>query len=93
MGASPQHYTLVAATSKTFTFDLNFGRVEILNVDGAAAVYISTDGSTPTVAGDGFDVLPAAIGAVELPDRTTTATTVVKLISAGTPKVSVRGIL
>jgi hypothetical protein len=91
MAGSPQHFTLVADTVTTCTFSSNFGRVEILNVDGAAAVYISTDGSAPVVGGTGYDVLPAAICSVEVADQTS-GNTVVKLISAGTPKVSVRGL-
>lgn len=92
MAASPQHVTLVADTVATLTFDSNFGRVEVLNVDGAAAVYFRTDGTAPTVAGAGSHVVPAAIGSVEVSDDTAGQNTVVKLISAGTPKVSVRGL-
>lgn len=91
MAGSPQHTTLVANTVATITFDTNYGRVEVLNVDGVAEVYVSTDGTTPTVAGTGFEVLPAAIGWSEFTDRTN-GNTVVKLISAGTPKVSVKGL-
>lgn len=90
MAGSPQHATLVASTVTTFTFDEDFERVEVLNVDGASAIYFSVDGSTPTVAGTGFHCLPAAISSVEVPVRVT-GVTVVKLISAGTPKVAVSG--
>lgn len=92
MADFPQHFTLTANTVQTVTFTENFGRIEVLNVDGAAAVYVSNDGTDPTVAGTGYNVLPAVIGSVELPDATAGIVTVVKLISAGTPKVSVRGI-
>ncbi len=92
MAASPQHGTLVADTVLTLTFDTNFYRVEVLNVDGVAAVYFTVDGSTPTVAGTGSHVLPAAIGSLEVADGTSGQGTVVKLFSAGTPKVSVRGL-
>ncbi len=92
MTASPTHSTLVADTVTTVTFDTNFGRVEVLNVDGAAAVYFRVDGVAPTVAGTGSHVLPAAIGSLEVADGTSGQATVVKLISAGTPKVSVRGL-
>lgn len=103
MAAGPLHWTLVANTVKALTVDvadprpgnLSFAdppkpRVEVLNVDGAAAVYFTTNGTDPTVGGDGCHVLPAAIGAVEVNDETAGSTSVVKLISAGTPKVSVR---
>lgn len=89
MAGSPQHATLVAATVATLTFDYDAGEVEVLNVDGAAAVYVRTDGTDPTVAGTGCDVLPAAIGYARLKVRTD-GNTVVKLISSGTPKVSVK---
>jgi hypothetical protein len=91
VGLNPQHLTLTANMAATVTLDSNYGRVEILNVDGAAAVYVSNNGVAPTVGGDGFHVLPAVIGALELDDKTN-GDTVVKLISAGTPKVSVRGL-
>ena len=90
--ANPQHRTLVANTAATVTLDLDYPTVEVTNVDGVDAVYFTTDGSTPSVGGDGSHVLPAAIGAVEINPRTSGAT-VVKLKSASAVKVSVRGIL
>lgn len=89
MAGSPQHVTLVANTVATLTFDSDAGEVEVLNVDGADAVYVRTDGVAPVVGGTGCDVLPAAIGFVRL-KVSTDGPTVVKLISAGTPKVSVK---
>lgn len=89
MAGSPFHATLVANVVTTLTFDYDAGEVEVLNVDGAAAVYVRTDGVAPTVRGTGCDVLPAAIGVVSLKVRTD-GPTVVKLISAGSPEVSVK---
>lgn len=91
MAGSPQHATLVATVVTTLTFDQDFAAVEVLNVDGASAVYFSVNGSTPTVAGTGFYCLPAAISSVEqlVPSY---GATVVKLISAGTPSVAVTGL-
>lgn len=92
MAVSPAHVTLVANTVATVTLDQNyFASVEVLNVDGAAAVYFTVDNGDPTVGGDGSNVLPAAIGGlvVNVDDNDTV---VVKLISTGTPKMSVRGI-
>lgn len=86
--ADPQHATLVANTVKTITLAVDANKVNICNVDGASAVYVTVDGTTPTVGGDGSWVLPAAIGDLEL-EVTGPGNTVVKLISAGTPKVSV----
>ena len=91
MAASPQHATLVANTVTTLTFDEDFDRVEVLNVDGAAEVYFRFGSTAPTVGGTGCHVLPAAISSAEVQPRLSRAT-VVKLISSGTPKVSVRGL-
>lgn len=95
MADSPQYFTLVANTVTTCTFTDNFGRIEVLNVDGAgqAPIYISNDGTTPTIAGTGFHVVTGAMGAsLVVEDKSPTTNTVVKLVSAGTPKVSVRGV-
>lgn len=90
MTASPAHVTLVANTVTTVTLDSDYATVEVLNVDGAASVYFTTNGATPTVEGAGCNVLPAAIGALDL-NTGTRGTVTVKLISTGTPKISVRG--
>lgn len=90
MAVSPQTVTLTGGVVATLTFDQDFDRIEVLNVTGTAEVYFRIGVSTdPTVGGDGCQVLPAAICALELPVYTSGAT-IVKLISAGTPKVSVR---
>lgn len=80
--------TLTAATVDTVTFDDDVDTVEVLSHDGAAAVYFTVDGSTPTVAGKGCWMLPAAASSATV-DVGTAGDTVVKLISAGTPKVSI----
>lgn len=90
--ASPQHVTLVASVVTTVSFPGAGApsRVEVLNVDGAAEIYVSVDGTNPTVGGDGYWVLPAAIGSLEVdPHTPASGSATVKLISAGTPKVSV----
>lgn len=91
MAASPQHATLVANTVATITFDEDFPRLEVVNVDGAAEIYFRCDGVAPVIGAAGTHVLPAAIGSVEMSPYSSGAT-VVKLISAGTPKISARGI-
>lgn len=87
--AEVQHATLVASTVTTQTFTPSERNVEVTNVDGASAIYFTVDGSTPTVAGANCQVIPAAIQSLSVP-REGTGTVTVKLISSGTPKVSVR---
>ncbi len=87
-----KHVTLVAATPTTVNLAYNASRIEVVNLDGAAEVYFTTDKSIPTVGGDNTHVLPAAIGAVEVADEVSGENSVVKLISSGTPKVSVRAL-
>jgi hypothetical protein len=105
MAAGPLHATLVANTVTTLTLDLpdpapetlstatpKRARVGVLSVTGGTEVYFTTNGVTPTVGGDGCHVLPAVISALEVDDETAGPTSVIKLISAGTPKVSVRAV-
>jgi hypothetical protein len=79
--------TLSASTVDTVTIARDCDQVEVMS-DGAAAIYFTVDGSTPTVAGKKAYALPAAVGArqVTVP---TSGSTVVKLISSGTPTYSV----
>lgn len=101
-----EHRTLVAATVTTVTLTLaepvgdllSFatpakGKVGVASVSGASRVYFTTDGSTPTVGGANCYVLPAALCELVVADETAGGTAVVKLISSGTPDVSVRGVL
>ncbi|MEU7170316.1 hypothetical protein ABZ949_02345 [Micromonospora tulbaghiae] len=87
--AYTQYATLTANTERTFTFATNAGWVEVLNLDGSAEVYFTTDNTSPGVGADGSHVVPAAVAAVEVRDEST-GNTVVKVRSAGTPRVGVR---
>jgi hypothetical protein len=80
--------TLSAATVDTVTFTDDLSLVRIINQDGAAKIYVTVDGSAPTVGGAKTYMLPAAISVLEIPlaDADDLA---VKLISAGTPTYSV----
>lgn len=78
---------LVANTVTEVDFADDLDRVEVVS-DGAAAVYFTVDGSAPTVAGTNTYFLPAALGAKEVHPPTGGGTKV-RLISAGTPTVSV----
>lgn len=82
-------FTLAAATVDTVAFAEDIDEVTVISLDGAAAVYFTLDGSTPTVAGANTYVLPAALGAAAFEPRTA-GPTVVKLISSGTPTISVQ---
>lgn len=87
--ANIEHGTLVADTVTTVTLDSDAQEVEVLNRDGAAEIYFTVDGADPTVEGDDCQVLPAAIGAVQV-RAPGGGVTDVKLISEGTPTFSVR---
>lgn len=87
-----KHATLVAATVTTLSLDAGYQSVEVLNRDGAAEVFVTVDGTEPTVEGEDCFALPATIGALEVPAELGGWVTEVKLISSGTPKVTVTGI-
>jgi hypothetical protein len=83
-----KHVTLVAATPQTVTVDGGFGWIEVVNT-GTGNVYFTVDGSVPTVGGDDTWVaVPGFSSVLENVDRAGTVD--VKLISAGTPTVSVQ---
>lgn len=79
--------TLVANTVDKVSFvdDLSF--VEVFS-DGAAAIYLTVDGSAPTVHGEDCYFLPATASVRKIEAGRGQAT-VVQLISAGTPTYSV----
>lgn len=89
--ANPQHLVLTANTVATFTLDKDFDVAEVASLDGAARLTFTVDGSTPTVDGNGGYVLPATICSRQVTVQGASAT-VVKVISSGTPLVSVIGI-
>ncbi len=81
--------TLVAATVYQYNPSFNGSRVEVTNMDGASEVYFTTNGVNPTVGGDDCVAMPAVINSVEVADEVSGSADV-RLISAGTPKVSIR---
>lgn len=92
MSGSPQTATLVASTVKTFTLDKDYSEVEVSIVENPAVVWWRTDGQAPVAMADGCQVLPAVLSfATARPG--TSGPTVVKVLSTGTPTVSVRGVL
>ncbi len=91
MAGSPQHGQLTGGVVAVLTFDRDFDKGEVLNRDGTDEIWGRFGTVDPTVGGTGCFVLPAAVNADVL-DVYTSGNTVVRLISAGTPKYSVRGI-
>lgn len=91
-----RHVTLTANAVTTWTLTDNSSGFEVLNRSGAGEIYISHDGTAapadPTVGGNDFDVIPAAIGAGVRLRRTGTAAIVVKAISAQATAVSFRSV-
>lgn len=92
-----RHVTLTASTPQTFTLTDNSSGFEILNRNGAGEIYISYDGTNapanPTVGGNDFDVVPAAVGAAVQISRTGGQQPIVaKVISAAATAVSFRSL-
>jgi len=88
-----RHGTLTANTVAAVTVpDRSFAAIEVMNRDGAAEIYflVNRSGETtdPTVGGDDCEVLPAATSTLEIDAES--GEVVIKLISTGTPKYSVR---
>lgn len=65
-------------------------RIEIIT-DGLSDIYVTVDGSAPTVAGDGTYRVPALAGStfIDVEDSNSQDPVVVKLISSGAPTYSV----
>lgn len=84
---------LVAGAASDAAIDRDMDYVDVCNVDGAAAIYFTTDGTAPDTSGTANDnyCLPATICSMKVKVNPATATTV-KLKSTGTPAYSVTGI-
>lgn len=88
-GYSSQDNTLTASTVDTVMFLASALSVEVM-ADGTAAVYVTVDGSTPTVSGaNTFKLPPVGSWTALVLSVPTEGAPVVKLISAGTPVYSV----
>lgn len=79
---------LTPNTVETFTFEAGYCTVEVLSHDGAAIIYMTSDGSTPVVRGPRSFALPAAMTSQTV-KSTDPKPTVIKLVSEGSPLVSV----
>ena len=88
-GAVGAHeHVLAANTADTIEFAEDLKRVEIVNVNGAGAIYFTVDGSAPTVGGEGCGYLPASACSRIVTSRSPEKT-IVRLISAVPVKYSV----
>lgn len=86
------HSQLAAGTVDTVTLEEGFNMYEIYNVDGSARIDYTLDGSTPAEGGSATGrVLPATI-AVDVVNVKSDGSTVVKLISTGTPHYSIQAV-
>jgi hypothetical protein len=85
-GAYAKQLAANAVDTVNFAKDLN--RIEVVS-DGTAAVYVTTDGPDPAVGSAAAWELPAGGATIREIVVPTLGNTVVKLISAGTPKYSV----
>jgi hypothetical protein len=83
--------TLSANTIDKVTFADEPPSVEVVNRDGLAAIYVTVDGSDPTIGGEGTHELPAArcSRVIPVPNKSGRPAADIKLISPGTPSYSV----
>lgn len=80
--------TLSPGVETIVKFPFALTRVEITSTDGVAPVYFTIDGREAIVRGRQTRVIPASIASVEI-EPTSFQATQVRLISPGTPTVSV----
>lgn len=88
--AQTKHVTLTAGVVATVPLETNAGRVEVFN-RGVDDVWFTTDKTTPVAEGDDVHLVTGG-SAVEVSDETSGENSTIKLLSAGTPKVSVRAL-
>jgi hypothetical protein len=86
-----KHGVLVDGEVTTVTLAPDCDSIEVVNVDGAAAIYFTVDGSTPDIEADDVEVVPGAVTVLRVP-TVGQAPYTVQLISAGTPSFSVRAL-
>jgi hypothetical protein len=77
------HKTLSGTTVDDVTMSGTFNQIEVMNRSGAASIFFTVDGSTPTVAGDDTDVVVEGTSLQVRPDRQRDGTVVVKVIGNG----------
>lgn len=94
MTASPTTVTLAANVVTTVTLDGPYTAVRILQTRNPAPITVTTNGIAPTFLGntDGHEVMPASAVAMDVQAADALSATVVKLISDGTPTVTIVGL-
>ncbi len=90
--AQTKHVTLVGGVVSTVTLETNAGRIEVLNRDGTAEVWFTTDKTIPVAEADDIHILPQAVTAVEVSDETSGENSTIKLLCAIAQRVSVRAL-
>lgn len=81
---------LTANVVTTITADASYVEARVLNMDGAAPIYIRTDGVTPASPWDDCEALPAAIGFLVVRLTRKGVPSTLKMVSSGTPAYSVK---
>lgn len=84
-----RHGTLTADTVETVALGADADTVEVVN-RGEDEIFFRIDGTSPTVAGDDSEVVPAGT-ALEV-DRRASGNATVKLVSSGAADFTVRGV-
>lgn len=92
MASLPTHVTLVAATVSTVAVDGRHSCLHLFNQTSGTVVYARGDGTNPVVAADlNYPVfaIPAEGTCIPTAIDSGGTTTTIKLISSGTPTVSI----
>lgn len=77
-----KHATLAAGTVDTVTITGGFSRVEILNRSGAADLYVTNDGTTPSGGCDNCQIVPAG-SVLNIPASAVSGSEVVNVVGNG----------
>jgi hypothetical protein len=85
-----RHGVLESNTVDTVSVGVDADFIEVLN-RGTDDIYFRFDGTDPEIDGNNSEIVPAGT-ALEVP-RKASGNAVVKIISAGTPDYTVRGIV
>lgn len=88
----PTTVTLTAATVATVIVNGSYNSLDVINHTAGTVVWARGDGANPAIAADeSWPVFPVPAGDTDVPTTTDAGgvTTTIKLISAGTPTVTI----